>query len=314
MTKPILVIGSINKDLVVKPNDFPNKGETVLCDDILYNSGGKGANQASAIGKLKGKIKMVGACGDDKFGQELKENLKKNGVNIENIKNIKNVKTGTALIIIDQFGDNRIIVVKGANEHLTYANYNENKIENLIKNSQILLLQMEIPLATINKSIDLAQKHQTKIILDPAPVKKIPKEILKKIDYILPNAGELDLLVSQYTSQKFTSTKEKAEFLLNLGIGSVIVTCGEKGVEFYSKKEFYKYPALKVEVVDTTAAGDTFAGAFAFGLSQNWETKKSLNYAIIASSISVTRLGAQASIPNKSDIDKFIQKNNLKFN
>lgn len=194
-----LVIGSMNMDLVFKTPEVPEKGETILGSSFQQIPGGKGANQAAAIGKLGGKVEFIGACGQDDYGDFLLHSLTQKGVITNNVFRIEE-NTGIAGIIVEADGDNRIIVVQGANSSLSTKMIAQ--IEEKIKNAGYLLLQMEIPLKTIIYCIELACYHQTRVILDPAPAQKLPEEIYSNIDFLLPNKGELELLLEEYNSEE----------------------------------------------------------------------------------------------------------------
>lgn len=300
MNGKILVIGSLNMDLVVQTKQCPERGETLIGRAFNQIPGGKGANQAVAAGKLGGNVSMIGSCGKDSFGEALLENLKNSRVNTDSIFRV-DTSTGIASIIVEEeSGDNRIIVVQGANGELTTDLINQ--VEPEIKNADIILLQLEILLETVIYILKKASSYQAKVILDPAPAADLPCEVYKNIDYLLPNEGELDSLLGD---SEGNNTEQKVNKLLELGIGAVLLTRGDKGVAKYSNGEKKTYKTPVVKAVDTTAAGDAFAGAFAYGLSCGWDEDKAIDYAISVASLSVTRLGAQSSIPDKAEVEKF---------
>lgn len=297
----ILVIGSMNMDLVVETDRYPKKGETIIGGKFEQIPGGKGANQALAAAKLTKDVEFIGACGDDNFALKLLSSLKNGGAKVENIFKVKGISTGVAVITVDKKADNRIIVSPGANYELDEMKIE--KIKNRIIEAEVLLLQLEIPIKTIKRIVQIASNNNTKIILDPAPAQKLSDYILSKIDYLLPNEGELDLLLENI---KIKNRSEKIDDLLDKGVKNIIVTEGEKGVNYYSKDKELQLDALKVKAVDTTAAGDVFAGAFAANLVQEENIKASLEFAIEAAAYSVTKRGAQSSIPNKEELRKFL--------
>lgn len=297
----ILVIGSMNMDLVVETERYPEAGETIIGGQFEQIPGGKGANQALAAAKLGNGVEFIGACGADSFASKLKSSLKNGGAKIDNIFEIKNKSTGVAIITVDPEGNNRIIVSPEANYELDLAKIE--KIKSQIIEAEIILLQLEIPVKTIAKIIEIAAANQTKIILDPAPAQKLANTILAKVDYLLPNEGELDLLLAGAEAE---SRKEKIELLLKQGVKNIIVTEGKKGVNFYNKKEKLHFDALKVKAVDTTAAGDVFAGSFAANLIQTNNYQKAVDFAIKAAAYSVTKKGAQSSIPDKNELSEFL--------
>ncbi|MFP4371461.1 MAG: ribokinase [Halanaerobium sp.] len=297
----ILVIGSMNMDLVVETDRYPEEGETIIGGKFEQIPGGKGANQALAAAKLGNNVEFIGACGDDSFAPKLKSSLENGGAEINNIFEIKGVSTGVAVITVDSAGNNRIIVSPGANYKLDQQKIE--KIKDKIIEAQILLLQLEIPVETIEKIVEIAAANQTKIILDPAPAQKLSDHILSKIDYLLPNEGELDLLLA---GAEADSRKEKIEILLNKGVKNIIVTEGKKGINYYSQNNELHLEALKVKAADTTAAGDVFAGAFAASLIAENDLEKSLEFAVQAAAYSVTKRGAQSSIPDKNELSEFL--------
>lgn len=298
----VLVIGSINMDLVIKTERYPIKGETVIGGNFFQLPGGKGANQACTVSRLGGDVGFVGACGNDIFGQEVSDNLIRLGVDISDVYRVEE-STGIAVITIEKDGDNRIIVAQGANNKITVDMID--RLEDKIKQAEVILLQLEIPRETVLRAIELAKFYETTVILDPAPAQKLPEDVYSKIDYLLPNVGELDILIKDY---KLNSLEEKAAKLLDLGVKNIIVTRGEKGVSFFSKNKQKEYPACQIKAVDTTAAGDAFAGALAYGLHKNWNEDKSINFATVVAGLSVTKIGAQSSLPSLTEVIDFSNK------
>jgi ribokinase len=290
----------MNMDLVVETDRYPEAGETILGGDFKQIPGGKGANQALAAAKLGGKVEFIGACGRDNFADLLQNSLSSGGVKLENLFRITDINTGVAMIVVEQTGDNRIIVSPGANYKLTPELIN--KVEDQIAAADLILLQLEIPVPTIARIVEIAAAKRTKVILDPAPAVELPHSILAKVDYLLPNEGELNLLLPDSGNK---TRAEKIAELFSLGVKNVIVTEGEKGISFYSPEEQFELPALNVQVVDTTAAGDVFAGAFASQLLAANNLEQALNFAIKAAAYSVTKSGAQSSVPTLDELNKF---------
>ena len=297
----ILVIGSMNMDLVVEADRYPEEGETIIGGKFEQFPGGKGANQALAAAKLGNQVEFIGACGDDSFAPKLKSSLKNGGAKTDNIFEIEGVSTGVAVITVDPAGNNRIIVSPGANYELNQERIE--KIKDKIIDAEIILLQLEIPIKTIEKIVEIAAANKTKIILDPAPAQKLSDHVLAKIDYLLPNEGELDLLLAE---SKKKSRREKIDMLLNKGVKNIIVTEGEKGINYYSQKNEMHLDTLKVKAVDTTAAGDVFAGAFAADLMRENNLEEALKFAVRAAAYSVTKRGAQSSIPDEKELNEFL--------
>ncbi len=282
----IVVIGSINMDLLFITEKRPQLGETVKGLSFAEFPGGKGANQAVAAAKLGANVHMVGSVGKDRYGQYLSSHLKSEGVVTEKIKSVDN-STGLANIILDKSGENTIIIIEGANGEVKPENIDPN----LFEEGDYVLFQLEIPMETVVFGAKLAKEKKAMVILDPAPVKKLPEELYNYIDIIKPN--ELEAL--ELTEE--SSVENAAQWLLNKGVKTVVITLGDKGALLYTEQGSKKYPAKKVEVVDTTAAGDSFSGALATALVQGEDIDKAIEFAIRVSAITVTRIGAQSSLP-----------------
>jgi ribokinase len=290
-------------DLVVKTDLIPKGGETVQGRSFSTVPGGKGANQAVAVSRLGGTVKMVGAIGRDSFGRELINSLETAGVDVTYIVD-KKITTGTAFIIVDQRGENRIITVSGANGSIVDKDI-EN-LEELIAGASFVILQFEIPLETNEHIIELALKHKIPVILNPAPPISIPDEIFKKISILIVNETEAEFF-SKCIVVDVASGFVAAEALRAKGSKIVIVTLGEQGALVVAENFRYQVPARKVKVVDTTGAGDTFVGAFAVASLEGKTTGEALEYAIKAGTLAVTRFGAQPSIPTKEEVTSFGQ-------
>jgi ribokinase len=293
--RKITVIGSINMDLVTKTSKIPKVGETVLGHSFHTIPGGKGANQAVAAARLGGDVTMIGAVGNDSFGGTLVDHLTNQGINTKSIMKVKDTSTGIATIILSE-GDNSIIVVPGANNHVTPEVIE--KHEDAIENSNILLLQLEIPLESVVRAVELAKKHGVLTILNPAPIQKLPKELLEMVDFVTPNEHEQALLFSTIdgTEQELEKVMEKC-----------IVTKGSKGVMIYKNGEEIEIPSIKVEAVDTTGAGDSFNGALATALCEGLKIEEACRFANVVGAISVTKLGAQTGMPTKKEVEEFLQ-------
>lgn len=306
MNKKVLVIGSLNMDFSISVDKLPVCGETVLAKDMNLIPGGKGANQAYAMGKLGVDVSMIGAVGNDDYGIKLIENLKSVNVNIDGIKIIDGVQTGSAFVNVDNNGDNNIIVVGGANLEVTKDLIDENIDK--FKESDFIVVQLEIPIETIKYIFDIAKKINKTIILDPAPaIKNIDASLLDGIDVIKPNKTELEVL----TGNKILNNKDiidSANKLLELGVKNVIVTLGEDGSILVNKDKNKHFQTFEVDVVDTTAAGDSFIAALVKSLAEGKPLEKSIKYAHIVSSYTVTKKGAQTSIPSVNELSNYISK------
>jgi ribokinase len=293
--RKVTVIGSINMDLVTSTTQIPKVGETVLGNSFHSIPGGKGANQAVAAARLGADVTMIAAVGNDSFGKTLVEHLTNEGINTENIIKVKDTSTGIASIIVSE-ADNSIIVVPGANNHVTPEGIE--KHEDKIINSDIILLQLEIPVKSVIRAVELAKKHGVRTILNPAPIQKLPKELLEMVDYLTPNEHEQALLFDSIggTEEELAKYKEKC-----------IVTKGSKGVMIYKNGEKNEIPSIQVEAVDTTGAGDSFNGALAVALCDGLEIEEACRFANVVGAISVTKLGAQTGMPTKKEVEEFLQ-------
>lgn len=288
----ITVLGSINMDLVTITNKDPLLGETVIGEHFSTIPGGKGANQAVAAAKLGAEVQMIGRVGDDLFGNEYLTHLRNLGISTDSVKPVTHGKTGIASITVYE-GDNKIIVVPGANLQLTPKVVEEYK-EEIVK-SDWLLLQFEIPLESVEKALEIAHQGGVKVILNPAPFEQIPKHWFEMITYLTPNEYEAEELFSLYKNDQdvLNSLKEK-----------LVITKGAQGVLLYDGKKEVTIPALKVETVDTTGAGDTFNGALAVALSEGNDLKSACEFAVKAAALSVTKLGAQSGMPSRDEVNR----------
>ncbi len=294
----ILVIGSSNTDMVVKTDELPLPGETKLGGTFFMNAGGKGANQAVAAARLGGNVTLVTKLGDDIFGRQTLEGLKKENINTNYVFFDESNPSGTALIIVNAVGENCIVVAPGANANLFPADIE--KVENL-RYAGIILLQLEIPMDTINYIAKLAKVNKQKLILNPAPAQKLNDELLRGLYLITPNETEAFDLTGILVKDE-TSAAAAADFLLKKGVENVIITLGREGAFFQNDQLKIKVNAPVVEPLDTTAAGDTFNGAITVALTENMEWDNAIRFAVQAASISVTRMGAQSSVPYRKEI------------
>lgn len=304
MKKKILVVGSLNMDMVIDMAQMPAVGETVLGSSLTYNPGGKGANQACAAAKLGGDVKMLGCVGSDEFGELLKKNLYRCGVDVSDIKT-STKSTGMACIYVDNQGNNSIVVVPGANKECDVEYLKA--CDKAFRECDYLILQMEIPEETIYYAINRAKELGKTIILNPAPAPdEFSDDMYMKLDYITPNGTELMKLGGE-TGNTTDDYIRGARKLLNKGVRNVLVTLGEKGALLINEEGAEIFPTRKVVAVDTTAAGDCFNGAFLVALSEGMDNKKAVIFANAASSIAVTRSGAQVSIPDRYETDEVLE-------
>lgn len=292
--------------MVTQMENMPVVGETVLGNALQYIPGGKGANQACAAGNLGGCVTMLGCVGNDEFGQIQCNVLKERGVNTDYLKVSQTSKTGIAIIYLNTYGNNCIVVIQGANLECDTDYLKEQ--EERIKESDFLLLQMEIPYDSIYYAVKRAKELGKTVILNPAPApESIPDEILSKIDYLTPNETEL-MKLTNTKAIEIEEIRESAEILLDKGVKNVIVTLGERGALFVNNEKCEWYPVRKVNVVDTTAAGDCFNGALAVALAEGKTEKEAISFANMASTIAVTHKGAQDSLPELSEVMAMCQK------
>ncbi len=304
----ILVIGSFMTDLVVVTPRAPIEGETIIGKSFHQFTGGKGANQAVAAARLGADVTMIGKLGKDSFGQAHIDSMKNEGINYESVLFDDIESSGIGNITLEENGNNRIIVVPGANLKLMPKEIDELKEQ--IQNSDIIILQLEIPIETVYKVIELGHKYGKIIILNPAPAAKFEQNFIKLVDYIVPNEIEACTLTGIKVNSD-DSAREAAKILLSLGCKNVIITLGEKGVLFLNKDEEIFQGSYKVKPVDSTAAGDSFIGAFAYSLANGFELKKTLKLSCAVGALTVTRMGAQPSLPKFAEVKRFMEQNTI---
>jgi len=298
----ILVIGSLNADLVVHTPRFPQPGETISGEDLQVIPGGKGANQAVAASRLGANVSMFGRVGKDNFGNLLLDNLKANKVDTTLIQR-DDSSTGTATIIVDLNGQNSIILSEGANGKVSIADIKSFSFEPY----QIVLFQLEIPVETVFRAAQLARMDDIPlVILNPAPATIIPDGLLNCVDYLIPNEIELGLLTGMKVNDIPTATNA-AKSLITHGALSVIATLGEKGAIYLDNMgEHFHVPAFNVNTVDTTAAGDAFIGGFAAALIQNKPIEEAIRFGCACGALATTKFGAQPSLPTREDVERFL--------
>jgi ribokinase len=299
----ITVVGSLNMDLVTEVDYTPSVGETILGNGLDQIPGGKGANQGVTIGKLGGKVNMIGKIGDDDYGKALLKSLKESGVNSKHVM-VSRQSTGLAFIMVNANGDNSIVVIPGANFDIDQEDIRRK--EEVIKSSDVLVCQLESPLEVIEEALRIAKTDDTFTILNPAPGKVLPNSILSKVDLLTPNESELEILTGQSVTDEEGLLKA-CKILLESGIKQLIVTLGEKGCLLVNDSGYKKFEAITVDAVDTTAAGDSFTGALAFGIDQGKSIEEAINLATHVAAISVTRKGAQSSLPSMDEVKEFMK-------
>ena len=301
--KKAVIIGSLNYDIILKQKRLPKIGETFVADSITMCGGGKGANQAVQLSKLGGKAFMAGCVGNDKFGVELLSNLQKHNVNTDNVK--LSEKNNTGMGIVNVFDDGKLIatITRGANYDIT--NSDIDKIKNEIISAQIIILQMEIPIEVIEYVINLASKDDVYIILNAAPACEIKEEVLSKVNCLVVNETEASFYLNKEIND-VKSSIENCEELYGKIKDLLIITLGENGSLLYDGKEKLHIKARKAEVTETTGAGDSFIGAFAYKLLNDSSYQEAAEFASLVSSITVTKIGAQDSMPTYEEVKKFL--------
>jgi len=297
--KKIIVVGSANTDMVVKAERLPLRGETILGGTFFMNAGGKGANQAVAAARMGGNVTLVAKIGNDIFGQQTIEVLIKEHINTDYVFVDNASPSGIAIIMVNNEGENSIVVAPGANAHLLPTDIDQ---VNDFTESEIILMQLEIPMETIAFVLKSAKANHQKVILNPAPAQHIDKEMLRGLFLITPNETETFLLTGIKVEDEITASKA-ANIFLSKGVQNVIITLGKKGSYFQNSLLHFKTDAPAIEALDTTAAGDTFCGALAVAITENMDWEKAIKFAVEAASLSVTRMGAQPSIPHRSEIN-----------
>lgn len=298
----VIVVGSLNMDLVVRAPKIPRPGETVLGTNFTQIPGGKGANQADTCAKLGAKTIMLGAVGKDTMGNILKESLKKDGVDVERVLEKENHSTGIAAIVVEDSGNNAITVAPGANSHFTTKDLA--KMESVFQRADVLLVQLETPIETVLESLKLAKKHKLTTILNPAPAALLDDEIFSLVDVLTPNETELELL-SGLPTTTLKEVENAGYSLIEKGVSQLIVTLGSQG-SIHITKDFSKiYPAYRVKAIDTTAAGDSYNGALAVSLSNGLTIEKSIEFATKVGAMTVTKSGAQTSLPLLYELENF---------
>ncbi|MFC4710674.1 ribokinase [Enterococcus eurekensis] len=297
----ITVIGSINLDRTIRVNQMPKPGETMHTKEIFSSGGGKGANQAVAAKRSEAKTHFIGGIGNDEAGQVMLELLKQEEINVTGILEFENENTGQAYIIVDNEGENSIMIHAGANNAFTPIHVQKHR--QTIEQSDFLIAQFESAIESTIEAFSIARAAGVTTILNPAPAfSEVPQDLLKVTDIIIPNETETEILTGIKITDE-VSMEQAATVLHELGIQVVIITVGSKGAYYHTADNSGMIPAFKVEAVDTTAAGDTFIGSMSSVLKKDFSNLESaIRYGNKASSITVQRFGAQPSIPYRNEI------------
>ncbi|MEZ2230743.1 ribokinase [Microcoleus sp.] len=300
----IIVFGSINLDLVAKTPRLPVPGETIIGSNFLTTGGGKGANQAVAAARLGVSTHMIGRVGNDNFGEELLTNLQSFGLNTDNISIDQNSHSGVAIIAVDDGGQNNIIVIPGANNHLGDADIE--RLQKLLPGATSLLLQLEIPLEVVHRAALIACEAGVRVILDPAPARSdLPLELYPLIDTIAPNEVEASQLVGFAVHDTETAIKA-AKKLQERGVKNAIVKLGDRGVVAVTADRTLFVPAFAVQAIDTVGAGDAFNGGFAAALDAGLSLEEAVVWGAAAGALCVTKMGAQVAMCDRATFDAFL--------
>jgi ribokinase len=301
----VLVIGSANMDMVVGCDRFPQPGETILARDFGMFPGGKGANQAVAAAKIGGHVQFIGKMGSDPFHDGLVASLQREGVQLDGLFVDEVTPTGVALITVDGKGENEIVVASGSNMKLTPADLDAQ--EALFAEASVVLVQLEIPVDTVQRAVELGRKHGATVILNPAPARLLPQELLRSVDYLTPNETEVAQLAG-LSPDGLPTSEDSARALVARGVRNVVVTLGEQGALLVSEDGAQRYPACRVRAVDTTAGGDAFNGALAFGLAGGRSPAEAIQLANAVAGYAVTHRGAQPSMPDRGALQEFLHE------
>jgi ribokinase len=300
----ITVIGSLNMDLVTYVTRLPQIGETIIGQDFKQIPGGKGANQTDAIAKLRVPVRMLGGVGADAMGETLLTSLRQDGVDISQIEQFEDCSTGIATITVDGVGNNCIVVTPGANYRFLAENVQ--RMKTVIDASDIVVTQLEIPVETVRYSLELAKKLGKTTILNPAPACALDDALLSRVDLLIPNETELEFLSGDplHTEADIVAAARR---LIDRGVKEVIVTLGEKGCIYVNFEGSRSFKAYQVDVVDTTAAGDSFIGGLAVALSEGKGIEAAISFAMAVAALAVTKKGAQSSLPYRDEVEEFLR-------
>lgn len=301
----ILVVGSVNMDLAVRARHMPAPGETVLGEDFTMSPGGKGANQAVAASRLGADCRMIGRVGDDPVGEKLLDNLREEGVACDEVKVTRGVASGTAMIIVDANGENYIIVAPGANHRVTPDDL-FGRVE-AFESAEVVLLQLELPLPTVRAAIQLAGRHGCTVILDPAPAPRPMPADLCKVDILSPNVSEAEIITGTKAVEERVD-KNVAADLVARGASAAVLKLGPRGsMVVTTEGDFYTLKPYKVEVVDTTAAGDAFTAALATGVARGMHLRDAARFANAAGALACSTFGAQTAMPTVQEVELLME-------
>ncbi len=300
----VSVVGSIHMDFFILMDHLPVPGETVLGKSFTMQPGGKGANQAVAAARLGAKTYMVGRVGGDIFAEEVLNNFRRNGVDVSYVRRDPETHTGVAFIFVDSRGENMIAVAPGADARV--STHDVDSAIDVISSSDVLMLQLEIPIETVVYAAKVAWEHNVKVVLNPAPARTLPEEIYGYIHVLTPNRIEAQMLSGVRIESREDIVKA-AHVLMDKGVENVVITLGAEGALLVSEEGVYHIPAFKVRPVDTTGAGDAFNAALAVAIAEGRSLREAVRLANAAAAIKITRVGAQAGLPYRRDLEEFLK-------
>jgi len=299
----IVVLGSINMDLVARVNQFPRPGETLTGSGFITAPGGKGANQAVACARLGAQTRMIGRVGNDYFGKVLKDHLVKEGVDVSGVLEDPGNHSGVAMIVINQQAENNIIIIPGSNGSVQSGDLE--RLERVLGDARVLLLQLEVPMDTVQKAAQMAHARGVQVMLDPAPAKALPLDLYRSIDFLTPNQGEAAALVG-FPLNSERDARKAGQVLRERGAEWVIIKMGDQGVFVSGNGGDNAYPAIPVTAVDTVAAGDAFNGAMAVALNEGLSVEQAVFWGLAGGAWAVTQPGAQEAMPYRENLKKLL--------
>lgn len=309
MVPHIVIVGSLNMDFVVRVQELPAPGETTLGAGFQMIPGGKGANQACAVGRTGGRAAqgcMIGRVGSDLFADHLKASLSTAGLDVSAVQASRSKPTGVALIWVDSHGQNSIVVAPGANHDWEPADLNG--LRGMFQGARYALFQLETPVAVVKEGLSMARQMGARTILDPAPAQSLPSDILANVDVLTPNETEACILLGRKPARvELQEYRQIAGALRSTGVRSVVLKLGDRGAVYFDGDTEIHQAAYKVEALDSTAAGDVFNGALAVALAEGKSKSYAMKFASAAAAISVTRPGAQSSVPLRSEVEEFLR-------
>lgn len=293
-------------DLVYRTKRIPSEGETVIGTSFGRYPGGKGANQAVAAARLGAQVTMVGKLGCDSFGDEMVATLSAEGIDVSNVLREDSTATGVSSVMLDEHGNNRIIIIPGSN--LKYTSQELRSVEHLIRSSKMIVMQLEMDMSIVEEGVSLASKYGVPVLLNPAPAQKLSDHVMRSVDYLTPNETEAEILTGVKVIDT-ASAEEAARILLSKGVKNVVITLAEKGALIASKGTVQHIPGFRVDPVDTVAAGDAFNGALAVGIIRGESLVQATRFANAVGALTVTKNGAIPSLPSRQAVQEFLYNN-----